>query len=106
VVSAIRHVVEELSADERPRAVVLTPTASLFINEIEALYDQPEFPKAAGGASCGLWAGQSELLACCARDHQILPTSCVPSPCSRESVPHSHVVISAAVRLHLMRAVI
>jgi hypothetical protein len=46
-VSAIRYVVEELSGDERPRAVVRTPTASLFINEIEALYDQPEFPKAA-----------------------------------------------------------
>jgi hypothetical protein len=27
--------------------VVCTPTGSLFINEIEALYDQPEFPKAA-----------------------------------------------------------
>jgi hypothetical protein len=47
VVSAIRYVVEELSRDERPRAVVCTPTGSLFINEIEALYDQPEFPKAA-----------------------------------------------------------
>ena len=45
--SAIRYVVEELSRDERPRAVVRTATASLFINEIEALYDQPEFPKAA-----------------------------------------------------------
>ncbi len=44
VASAIRYVVEELS---RPRAVVCTPTGSLFINEIEALYDQPEFPKAA-----------------------------------------------------------
>jgi len=47
VASAIRYVVEELSRDERPRAVVRTATASLFINEIEALYDQPEFPKAA-----------------------------------------------------------
>lgn len=47
VASAIRYVVEELSRDERPRAVVRTPTASLFINEIEALYDQPDFPKAA-----------------------------------------------------------
>ena len=47
VASAIRYVVEELSRDERPRAVVCTPTGSLFINEIEALYDQPEFPKAA-----------------------------------------------------------
>src|SRR3954451_23691144 len=47
VASAIRYVVEELSRDERPRAVVRTPTASLFINEIEGLYEQPEFPKAA-----------------------------------------------------------
>jgi hypothetical protein len=45
--SAIRYVVEELSRDERTRAVVCTPTGSLFINEIEALYDLPEFPKAA-----------------------------------------------------------
>lgn len=45
VASAIRYVVEELSRDERPRAVV--STGLLFINEIEALYDQPEFPKAA-----------------------------------------------------------
>jgi len=35
----VGKVVEELSGDERPRAVVRTPTASLFINEIEALYD-------------------------------------------------------------------
>ena len=47
VASPIRYVVEELSRDERPRAVVRTPAGSLFINEIEALYDQPEFPKAA-----------------------------------------------------------
>ena len=47
VASAIRYVVEELSRDERPRAVVCTPAGSLFINEIEALYNQPEFPKAA-----------------------------------------------------------
>ena len=47
VASAIRFVVEELSGDERPRAVVCTPTGLLFINEIEALYEQPEFPKAA-----------------------------------------------------------
>jgi hypothetical protein len=47
VASAIRYVVEELSGDERPRAVVRTATASLFSNEIEALYDRPEFPKAA-----------------------------------------------------------
>ena len=46
MVSAIRYVVEELPGDERPRAVVRTPTASLFINKIEALYDRPEFPKA------------------------------------------------------------
>jgi len=47
VASAIRYVIEELSPDQRPRAVVCTPTGSLFSNEIEALYDQPEFPKAA-----------------------------------------------------------
>ena len=47
VARAIRYVVEELPCDERPRAMVRTATASLFINEIEALYDQPEFPKAA-----------------------------------------------------------
>ena len=47
VVSAIRYVVEELPRDERPRAVVCTSTGLLFINEIEALYDRPEFPKAA-----------------------------------------------------------
>jgi hypothetical protein len=46
VASAIRYVVEELSGDERPRAVVRTATASLFIKEIEALYEQPEFLKA------------------------------------------------------------
>ena len=44
--SAIRYVVEELSGDKRPRAVVHTATALLFINEIEALYEQSEFPKA------------------------------------------------------------
>jgi hypothetical protein len=37
--SAIRFVVEQLSATERPRAVVRTPTRSLFIEEIQALYD-------------------------------------------------------------------
>ena len=47
VASAIRFVGKELSGDERPRAVVRTAMASLFINEIEALYDRPEFPKAA-----------------------------------------------------------
>jgi hypothetical protein len=46
VARAIHYVVEELPGDERPRAVVRTATASLFINEIEALYEQPEFPKA------------------------------------------------------------
>jgi hypothetical protein len=44
--SAIRYVVEELPDDERPRAVVRTPTASLFINEIEAPYVRPAFSKA------------------------------------------------------------
>jgi hypothetical protein len=39
VTSAIRYVVGELSGDERSRAVVCTPPASLFIIEIEALYD-------------------------------------------------------------------
>lgn len=39
VASAIRYVVEELSGDERPRAMVYTPTGSLFINKIEALYE-------------------------------------------------------------------
>jgi hypothetical protein len=42
---AIRYVVEQLPPGERPRAVVRTPTKSLFIEEIEALYEQPEFPK-------------------------------------------------------------
>ena len=37
--SAIRFVVEQLSAAERPRAVVRTPTRSLFIDEIQVLYD-------------------------------------------------------------------
>ena len=36
---AIRFVVEQLSATEKPRAVVRTPTRSLFIEEIQALYD-------------------------------------------------------------------
>ncbi len=44
--SAIRYVVEQLPPAERPRAVVRTPTKSLFIEEITALYEQPEFPKA------------------------------------------------------------
>ena len=39
VVSAIRYVVEQRPDDERPRAVVRTPTTLLFIDEIEALYD-------------------------------------------------------------------
>ena len=39
VASTIRNVVEELSGDKRPRAVVRIPTMSLFIHESEALYD-------------------------------------------------------------------
>lgn len=46
VEGAVRYVVEQLPEGERPRAVVRTSTMSLFIDEIEALYDQPEFPKA------------------------------------------------------------
>jgi hypothetical protein len=45
VACAIRYVVEQLSTDERSRAVVRTPSALLFSSEIEALYEQPEFPK-------------------------------------------------------------
>ena len=45
VASAIRYVVEQLPTDEKPRAMVRTFTALLFIAEIEALYDRPEFPK-------------------------------------------------------------
>ena len=45
--NAIRYVVEQLPRDERSRAVVRTATALLFIEEIEALYGLPEFPKAA-----------------------------------------------------------
>jgi hypothetical protein len=44
---AIRYVVEQLPRDERSRAVVRTATALLFIEEIEALYGLPEFPKPA-----------------------------------------------------------
>ena len=44
--SAIRYVVEQLPPAERPRAVVRTPTKSLFIEEITALYERPDFPKA------------------------------------------------------------
>jgi hypothetical protein len=47
VAHAISYVVEQLSADERARAVVRTPSALLFRKEIEALYDCPEFPKRA-----------------------------------------------------------
>src|SRR5215212_9772654 len=43
--SAIRYVVEQLPSDERSRAVVRTARALLFINEIEALYGLPEFPR-------------------------------------------------------------
>ena len=44
--SAIRYVVEQLPPAEKPRAVVRTPTKLLFIEEITALYEQPDFPKA------------------------------------------------------------
>ena len=37
--------VEQLPPAEKPRAVVRTPTKSLFIEEITALYERPEFPK-------------------------------------------------------------
>jgi hypothetical protein len=43
--SAIRYVVEQLPAAEKPRAVVRTPTQSLFFEEIQALYEHPGFPK-------------------------------------------------------------
>ena len=43
--SAIRYVVEQLSSDKRSRAVVRTARALLFIEEIEALYGLPEFPR-------------------------------------------------------------
>jgi len=43
--SAIRYVVEQLPSDERSRAVVRTARALLFIDEIEALYGLPEFPR-------------------------------------------------------------
>src|SRR3954469_2004825 len=49
--SAIRYVVEQLPSDERSRAVVRTARALLFIDEIEALYGLPEFPKAAPSRS-------------------------------------------------------
>ena len=48
---AIRYVVERLPKDERSRAVVRTATALLFIDEIEALYGLPEFPKPARSRS-------------------------------------------------------
>jgi hypothetical protein len=40
VADAIRHVVEEVPPQDRPRAVVRTPTRLLFIAEIEALFDR------------------------------------------------------------------
>ena len=43
--SAIRYVVEQLPSNERCRAVVRTARALLFIDEIEALYGLPEFPR-------------------------------------------------------------
>ena len=52
VASAIRYVVEELSGDERPRAMVYTPTGSLFINKIEALYDNQSSPKPLSREGC------------------------------------------------------
>ncbi len=48
VASAIRYVVEQLSTDERSRAVVRTDSVLLFSSEIEALYDRPGFPKRTG----------------------------------------------------------
>jgi hypothetical protein len=43
--SAIRYVMESLPAEERARAVVQTPAQSMFFLEIEALYEQPDFPR-------------------------------------------------------------
>ncbi len=48
--SAVRYVVERMPADERPRAVIRTPTQSLFIDEIAALYEQAGFPKGFGAS--------------------------------------------------------
>ena len=43
--SAVRYVVEQMPPEEKPRAVIRTPTQSLFIEEIEALYERTDFPK-------------------------------------------------------------
>ena len=45
VASAIRYVVGELSGDERSRAVVCTPAASLFINEIRGALRPARVPQ-------------------------------------------------------------
>lgn len=47
--SAIRYVVEVMPDEEKPRAVIQTPLQSLFIAEIEAMYEQPSFPRPFGG---------------------------------------------------------
>ena len=57
---AIRYVVEQLPKDERSRAVVCTATALLFIEEIEALYGLPEFPKPARSRSALTGSAQPE----------------------------------------------
>jgi hypothetical protein len=46
LVSAIRYVVEAMPPAERPRAVIQTAQQSMFIAEIQAIYDQPGFPRA------------------------------------------------------------
>ncbi len=45
LMSAIRYVMERVSPDEKPRAVVRTRSRSLQFNEIAALYEQPGFPR-------------------------------------------------------------
>jgi hypothetical protein len=40
VAEAIRQVIEEVPPEDRPRAVVRTPTRLLFIAEIEALFER------------------------------------------------------------------
>ena len=62
--SAIRYVVEQLPSDERSRAVVRTATALLFIDEIEALYGLPEFPKPARSQSGLTGSAQPERSLC------------------------------------------
>ena len=61
---AIRYVVERLPKDERSRAVVRTATALLFIDEIEALYGLPEFPKPTRSPSGLTGSAQPERLPC------------------------------------------